>query len=132
MQLSSWTAATSLVLVAFAKSALACDGYLNCHCYNSDGKPNDAATETVCKRYAAGNAQMIVPSDWSDGAKECQYIGKEGERRGKAWHPFGFSNCQWRDMCGEAGATGADSSCRDHAPVGGKSYKAGAIYVKHN
>lgn len=132
MQLPSLAGVNSLVLLTLATSALACDGYLFCHCYNSDGKPNDAATQTVCNRYASGQTQMIDANAWSDGAKECNYIGKDGERRGKFWHPFAISNCDWRVMCGEAGATGSDSSCRDTPPVGGKSYGAGPIIVRHN
>ncbi|KAK6207040.1 hypothetical protein QIS74_13528 [Colletotrichum tabaci] len=132
MQLPSLATASTFVLFALVKTSLACDGYIHCHCYNSDGKPNDAATQTVCNRYAAGNTQMIDANAWSDGAKECKYIGKDGERRGKYWHPFGLGNCDWRVMCGEAGATGSDSSCRDTPPVGPKSYGAGVIIVGHS
>ncbi|GJC89758.1 hypothetical protein ColTof4_08753 [Colletotrichum tofieldiae] len=132
MQLPSFAATSALVLLALSNTALACDGYLFCHCYNSDGRPNDAATQTVCKRYNAGLTNTIDANAWSDGAKECQYVGIAGEKRGKFWHPFGLGNCDWRVMCGEAGATGSDSSCRDHPPQGPKSYGAGPIIVPHN
>ncbi|CAI0643661.1 hypothetical protein CGCSCA4_v005223 [Colletotrichum siamense] len=132
MQLPTLAAAGTLMLVALSKSVLACDGYLFCHCYNSDGKPNDAATQTVCNRYDTKLAKMIDANAWSDGAKECQYIGPEGARIGKYWHPYGYSNCQWREMCQAAGATGTDSSCRDTPPVGGKSYSAGVAFVPHS
>ncbi|GKT43345.1 uncharacterized protein ColSpa_03526 [Colletotrichum spaethianum] len=69
MQLPSFAAAGSLVLIALARSVQACDGYLNCHCYNSNGKANDTATQIVCNRYAANQANMTDANEWSDGAK---------------------------------------------------------------
>lgn len=129
-------AAVSSILLLQPLAALACDGYLHCHCFNADGQPNDAATKSVCDRYAPANAQMIPANDWSDGAQECKYVGPDGEYRGagksRAFHYFGFENCDWRVMCQAAGATGDDSSCRDKPPVGGSSSKAGKLYAPHN
>ncbi|TQN63760.1 hypothetical protein CSHISOI_11659 [Colletotrichum shisoi] len=132
MQLPSLATASTFVLLALVKPSLACGGYLYFHCYNSDGKPNDAATQTVCDRFNDGDTQMIDANQWSDGARECEYIGVEGEVRKGIWHPFAFNNCDVRVMCGEAGATGGDSSCRDKPPRGPDRYKAGVIVVGHN
>ncbi|EKG22449.1 hypothetical protein MPH_00184 [Macrophomina phaseolina MS6] len=129
-------AGISSLLLLQPLAALACDGYLHCHCYDANGQPNDAATSTVCGRYSASNAQMIAANAWSDGARECKYVGPEGEYRGvgksRSYHYYGFENCDWRVMCQAAGATGKDSSCRDKPPVGGKSSGAGNLYAPHN
>ncbi|KAH0435734.1 hypothetical protein CcaCcLH18_04688 [Colletotrichum camelliae] len=125
-----------LILGILSKSATACDGYLFCHCYNSDGKPNDVATKTVCDRYNKGQSNMIDANQWSDGAKECQYVGpkftphRPGRRRGDV-KALGFGNCDWREMCKAAGATGKDSSCRDTPPEGPYSFNRISI-VSHN
>ncbi|KAL0932561.1 uncharacterized protein CTRU02_211524 [Colletotrichum truncatum] len=128
--------AISSLLFLQPLGALACDGYLHCHCYNSDGKPNDVATKAVCDRYSTSNANMIESNPWSDGAKECKYVGPEGAWRGagktRGWHAYAFSNCDWRVMCQNAGATGSDSSCRDKPPLGGKSSPKGTLDVPHN
>ncbi|KAK1999141.1 hypothetical protein LX36DRAFT_655853 [Colletotrichum falcatum] len=108
MKFPSLAAASSLALLALARGALGCAAYRNCHCYNDDGNPNDAATQTVCERFDSGS------TSFADGV--CNYVGKDSVARGKYIYYYGMDNCDWRDMCTAAGATGADSSCDDKAP----------------
>ncbi|KAK1961360.1 hypothetical protein LY78DRAFT_662179 [Colletotrichum sublineola] len=95
----------SLVLLALAQSALGCSTYTVCHCYNASGAPNDNATQTVCSRYEPGLTAYIN--------RECHYIGPEKETDGFITEWYGMDNCEWRDLCKQAGATGPDSSCRE-------------------
>ncbi|KAF4844789.1 hypothetical protein CGCSCA4_v006918 [Colletotrichum siamense] len=132
MRFLNITTPVCLLLAALSTTATACDGYLFCHCYNSDGKPNDVATETVCNRFAKEQSKMIDANQWSDGARECRYAGPEftpydRTRPGGNVKAYGFGNCDWRVMCQEAGATGKDSSCRDTPPEGPKSLNS--IYI---
>ncbi|TDZ65190.1 hypothetical protein CTRI78_v003549 [Colletotrichum trifolii] len=123
MQPPSLAAVGTLALFTLAKTALACDGYLFCHCYDSNGVPNDAITQTVCNRYTAGQTKMIDVNPWSDGARECSITTTtEGIWVGKSWFAYAFGSCDWSKMCSDAGATGSESSCRDHPPVGDGSY----------
>ncbi|KAK1573639.1 uncharacterized protein LY79DRAFT_525416 [Colletotrichum navitas] len=108
MQLPTITAASSLLLVPLiVKGALACSAYTYCHCYDSNGTVNVNATGTVCNRYNYKDSTAVMVSD------ECQYTGKERRWVGKLWVWYGFSNCDFRELCAEAGATGDDSSCRE-------------------
>ncbi|KAI8281199.1 hypothetical protein K4K60_004350 [Colletotrichum sp. SAR11_57] len=130
------TTPVCLLLAALSATVTACDGYLFCHCYNSDGKPNDVATQTVCDRFPKDQSKMIDVNKWSDGAKECQYAGPKftphDPRRPRGdVKAYGFGNCDWRVMCQAAGATGKDSSCRDTPPEGPESYN-GIEIVRHN
>ncbi|KAK1979239.1 hypothetical protein LZ30DRAFT_597368 [Colletotrichum cereale] len=108
MRFPTFATTSSLVLLALAKSALGCSAYKYCHCYNDDGVVNDVATQTVCNRFDSGT------TTFADG--ECQYVGKESIYRGRYVYYYGMKNCDWRVMCGEAGATGPDSSCREMPP----------------
>ncbi|KAK2022349.1 hypothetical protein LX32DRAFT_505196, partial [Colletotrichum zoysiae] len=92
-----------LALLTFAKGVVGCSCYSECHCYNADGVPYDNATETVCNRFVSGATKF------TDG--RCQYIGQVSVTRYPYTHYIGLDNCDWRTMCAEAGATGADSSC---------------------
>ncbi|USP80829.1 hypothetical protein yc1106_08103 [Curvularia clavata] len=91
---------SALALVFLPIAAQACATYQYCHCYDSNGVPNDRVTEAVC-RGLGSNGAMVNPGPKSDGARECQ---GQGDYR--------HSNCSWRQWCQLAGATGSDSSCR--------------------
>jgi hypothetical protein len=94
-------AAPFLLLALGAASAFACDTYYYCHCYDSDGSPNNAATTSVCTYwYGASTANGLD-------ALECS-IG-DG---------MAMNNCDFRKLCGVAFATGSDSSCRDKCESG--------------
>ncbi|EOD52370.1 hypothetical protein GTA08_BOTSDO07498 [Neofusicoccum parvum] len=81
-------------------AAQACAQYKFCHCYDSNGVPNDRATAQVCSGLT-GIASMVGVSKDSDGARECA-----------AAKDKTLGNCSFRQWCKIAGATGADSSCR--------------------
>uniref|UniRef100_L2G169 Secreted protein n=1 Tax=Colletotrichum fructicola (strain Nara gc5) TaxID=1213859 RepID=L2G169_COLFN len=103
MRFLNITTPVCLLLAALSATVTACDGYLFCHCYNSDGKPNDVATQTVCNRFPKDQSKMIDVNKWSDGAKECQYAGPKftphDPRRPRGdVQAYGFGNCDWRGM----------------------------------
>ncbi|EMD59160.1 hypothetical protein COCSADRAFT_255613 [Bipolaris sorokiniana ND90Pr] len=97
MKLSPFT------ILFFPLAISACSNYQSCHCYDSNGVPNNAATAQVCAGFG-DRASMADASRGSDGARECK-ANKSKE--------VVFSNCSWRQWCQIAGATGKDSSCRD-------------------
>ncbi|KAK2042893.1 hypothetical protein LZ31DRAFT_555676 [Colletotrichum somersetense] len=105
MKLPTLATTSSLVLLALSQSALSCSVYRSCHCYDSDGIPNDTATQTSCSRYSASD------TDFTDSA--CQYIGPNTIGWLKSTRYPGMSNCDFRELCTKAGATGSDSSCTD-------------------
>ncbi|KAK1957487.1 hypothetical protein LY78DRAFT_592276, partial [Colletotrichum sublineola] len=107
-----------LALLTLAKGALSCSCYKTCHCYNNDGIPNDNATQTVCNRFDAGS------TSFTDGA--CRYVGPSVNYDGRYGNYIVMNNCDWREMCAQAGATGADSRCDEKVPG---SYK---IAAPHN
>ncbi|GME50721.1 uncharacterized protein CTRU02_13854 [Neofusicoccum parvum] len=88
------------VLLLQPLTALACAHYNRCHCYDSDGKPNDEVTAGVCD---ANDGYLADASAASDGAKECVISGNNS----------GWDNCAFRVACQKSGATGSDSSCRE-------------------
>jgi hypothetical protein len=95
---------TLLALLALSTHASACASYNNCHCYDSDGKPNNGATQTLCNHYKGS----MVP-DESENGEGTSYMECEAQTFGGA---SSFENCDWRIRCQSAGATGNDSSCR--------------------
>ncbi|KAF4304723.1 hypothetical protein GTA08_BOTSDO07498 [Botryosphaeria dothidea] len=92
---------TALAVALLPLAAQACANYKYCHCYDSNGVPNDRATKQVCDGLGTAVGNMIDASKDSDGARECA-----------ATRDKNFNNCSWRQWCQLAGATGADSSCR--------------------
>ncbi|KAF5012684.1 hypothetical protein FDECE_1315 [Fusarium decemcellulare] len=97
-----------LSLLALSAYASACSIYNDCHCYNSDGKPNNDATQTVCNHFS-GSMQLNT----REYGANTQYKECEAKTFGGA---SSFDNCDWRRRCQSAGATGADSSCRSKVP----------------
>ncbi|EXM04691.1 hypothetical protein NOF04DRAFT_18650 [Fusarium oxysporum II5] len=95
-----------LTLSAFAS---ACASYESCHCYDSNGVPNNGATQTVCDHFKGG----MEPNTREYGAN-TQY--KECNVKTFGGGASSFDNCDWRRRCQSAGATGADSSCRSKFP----------------
>ena len=95
-------AALFLFLALGASSTSACASFVFCHCYDSDGTPNNNATESVCNTY--GVLAHVQNNTCEYGAdthyEECWMTG------------FNFDNCEWRKECQNAKATGDDSSCR--------------------
>ena len=89
-----------LLLALGASSASACSQYSHCHCMNSDGNPNDAATKAVCNGEGAGIGSIEPYKSGSDSYTDC--VAQHG-----CWN-----NCSWRKDCYNAGATGSDSHCR--------------------
>ncbi|KAK1954517.1 hypothetical protein LY78DRAFT_594058 [Colletotrichum sublineola] len=105
MKLPTLATTSLLVLLSLSQSALSCSVYRSCHCYDSNGIPNDNATQTSCSRYSA--------SDTSFTNSECQYTGPDYVGGGRNIVFPGMSNCDFRELCTQAGATGSDSSCSD-------------------
>ena len=92
---------SAFAIVLMPIAAQACANYQFCHCYDSNGIPNYKATKQVCDGIGAENGAMQGPSLQSN-TDECRAaIGKT------------HNNCSWRQWCQLAGATGADSSCRE-------------------
>ena len=90
-----------LLFTLEASSASACKFYKACHCYDSDGSPNNTATDTICG-WQKGRLQYDITEYGSDTTyQECFYTSGQP-----------FWNCQWREQCQQVGATGDDSSCR--------------------
>jgi hypothetical protein len=83
-------AAPFLLLTLGAASAFACADYSYCHCYDSNGVPDDKATESVCINWY--NDDIGISSD-------C--VPSLG----------GINNCDFAKLCAVAFATGGDSSC---------------------
>ena len=92
-----------LLLALRASFASACAHYSYCHCMNSDGKPNNAATETVCNGEGAGVGTLMTDT-WDYGSSTTY---KDCLAQAGCW-----DNCSWRQDCQNAGATGSDSVCR--------------------
>ena len=90
-----------LILPAFA--AACSSNYDACHCYNSDTVPNNSATQLVCDG-KQGKIRLNTKEypDAKPGYKECIPADENS-----LW----WNNCDWRRLCQQAGATGADSSC---------------------
>ena len=86
-----------LVLTLGAASASACSNYYLCHCYDSDGVPNNTVTQAVCNLISNQGSMVNVT-----GYLECN---------AGTWS-WGWDNCEWRGECLAAKATGDDSSCR--------------------
>ncbi|KAK2035173.1 hypothetical protein LX32DRAFT_647937 [Colletotrichum zoysiae] len=105
MKLPTLATTGSLVLLALSQSALGCSVYRSCHCYDSDGTPNNDATETSCSHYGASDSSFID--------SECKYIGPDSTGAGRSRLFPGMSNCDFRELCAQAGATGSDSSCSE-------------------
>ncbi|KAK1579682.1 uncharacterized protein LY79DRAFT_563589 [Colletotrichum navitas] len=118
MKLPTLATASSLVLLTLVKSALGCGAYRACNCYNDDGAANDNATQTVCSRFDSGT------TNFTEGV--CQYTGPDSITRVIYMYYYAMDNCDWREMCTEAGATGADSSCDN------KVQEANIEYAHHN
>ncbi|KAF5688831.1 hypothetical protein FDENT_4657 [Fusarium denticulatum] len=95
-----------LTLSAFAS---ACASYESCHCYDSNGIPNNGATQAVCDHYKGG----MEPNTREYGAN-TQY--KQCNVKIFGGGASSFDNCDWRRRCQGAGATGADSSCWNKFP----------------
>ncbi|TEA12147.1 hypothetical protein C8034_v006463 [Colletotrichum sidae] len=91
-----------LASLSLTSAVQACATYQNCHCYDSNGVPNDKATAAVCKY----PSELRVITKGGRTYKECHlYIfGVHGSR--------GLGNCKMREACQGIGATGHDSSCR--------------------
>jgi len=94
------------LLFAFgASSTSACAYYTHCHCYGSDGTPNNTATSTVCDLYKVPKSDPELHPDTFEYGPDTTY--QECEQKGAT----NFYNCVWREQCQRAGATGGDSSC---------------------
>lgn len=85
-----------------ASSASACSWYVFCHCYDSNGLPNNGATKTVCGTHLG--ALRLNQREYGRDTAYTECVSAFG--LGPTW-----DNCQWREQCKDAGATGADSSC---------------------
>lgn len=109
-----------LTILALSTYASACrDDYLVCHCYNSDGKPNNDATHKICDDInrnpgiSLGVGTRPDVREYGQGTKyiECYSIEAKGSPHTPMYH---FNNCDIRKACLAAGATGRDSSCYPH------------------
>jgi hypothetical protein len=90
-------AAQFLLLVLGAASTSACAQYQFCHCINSGGSANDAATTAACN-----NVQGAIRQDPTNTFKEC--CGSPSN-----W----LSNVHFKQYCWIAEAIGDSESCRD-------------------
>ncbi|KAL0945037.1 uncharacterized protein CTRU02_202924 [Colletotrichum truncatum] len=91
---------TLTALLSMASTIYGCDLYKFCHCYDSNGMPNDKATQKVCPGNIEKRTEFGVTFD------ECHH---------HKWRGLGYEvlgNCKFRESCQWAGATGTDSSCR--------------------
>jgi hypothetical protein len=91
----------SFLLILGASLASACSHYGSCHCFDSDGTPNNAATTSVCYSYNGQGSLQNDTTDYGDSTPYLECYANEG-----CWQ-----NCNWRRHCQGAGATGDDSSC---------------------
>ena len=86
-------------------STSACAFYTHCHCYDSDGTPNNVATSDVCDLYRTPPSYPRLIYDTFEYGPNTEH--KECEQTGAGE----FYDCDWKDKCKKAGATGSDSSC---------------------
>ncbi|TDZ68035.1 hypothetical protein CTRI78_v002579 [Colletotrichum trifolii] len=91
-----------LASLSLTSAVQACSVYQHCHCYNSDGVPNDTATAAVCKEFG----ELRDKTDGDRTYKECYFY------KFNFFGSQGIGNCQMRKSCQIRGATGDDSSCR--------------------
>ena len=98
-----------LLFALGASSASACAWYSFCHCYDSDGVPDNKATETVCGSHYG--ALQLNQREYGRDTSYTECISAIGH--GPYWN-----NCYWREDCKSAGATGTDSSCWCKLPIG--------------
>ncbi|KAK1978740.1 hypothetical protein LZ30DRAFT_728236 [Colletotrichum cereale] len=96
-----------LFIATLLAGANACARYEKCHCTNADGTPNNTITTTVCN-----NSNQLAPKSpgWP-----LYYLDENDVTKCIVNQNPNFflapDNCQFRDFCTAAGATGADSSC---------------------
>ncbi|KDN62672.1 hypothetical protein CSUB01_11862 [Colletotrichum sublineola] len=104
------TTSSLVLLLSLAKNALSCAVYTNCHCYDSNGTPNNNATQTACQGYQPSDTSFVAEKS------ACYYIGPP--TTGPSFGPvyMGMNNCDFRVLCAQAGATGSDSSCAGKLP----------------
>jgi hypothetical protein len=88
-----------LIFALGAFSTSACDVFYFCHCYDGDGLYHNLATAAVC----AWQGGELYYATYDNGPDTNNYECFD------EWEQF--SNCDWRDKCHQAGATGSDSSC---------------------
>lgn len=91
-----------LLLALGASSTSACTHYAYCACTNSDGSYDNAHTATVCKGYGAERGQLVratIKHGDDTQNQECMEVHNT------------WNNCEWREKCNNAGATGYDSTC---------------------
>ncbi|KAL1856878.1 hypothetical protein Daus18300_010641 [Diaporthe australafricana] len=90
----------------FAASTQACALYQFCHCTNADGTPDDDSTVTACMAQSEPHKEFTGMS----GFQECHFTGsaQSGFLR---LEENGLDNCDFREACTAAGATGEDSNC---------------------
>ncbi|EFQ36729.1 hypothetical protein CGRA01v4_12241 [Colletotrichum graminicola] len=102
--------ALTLALIAGVKVAEACSLFDNCRCTMADGSINNDITTAACasKRTAADldgsdSTAYTITTDSSNTAT-CQsgFVGKDD---------LTLDNCDFRERCTAAGATGSDSLC---------------------
>ncbi|KAJ0360288.1 hypothetical protein COL154_007709 [Colletotrichum chrysophilum] len=99
---------SAFLTLAFAAYASACASYNDCHCYDSNGVPNNGATKSVCDHFGGSMIKAEREYGASTTYQECEVKTYGGASS--------FDNCDWRRRCQGAGATGADSSCRSKYP----------------
>ncbi|KAI3400753.1 hypothetical protein diail_1962 [Diaporthe ilicicola] len=90
----------------FAASTQACALYQFCHCTSADGTPDDIATLTACMAQSESDKEFTGIS----GFQECHFYG-DAHSGFADLEKNGLDNCDFREACTAAGATGQDSSC---------------------
>ena len=90
----------------FATGSQACALYSVCICTNANGTPDNDATMVACYGQNEPHKALIG----TGGLQECHFTGSENSGF-LGLEENGLDNCNFREACTAAGATGADSSC---------------------
>lgn len=92
--------------ILFAAGAQACALYSACICTNANGTPDNHATQLACHAQNEPHKELIG----TGGLVECHFTG-DANTGFLGLEENGLDNCNFREACAAAGATGDDSSC---------------------
>ncbi|KAI8246556.1 hypothetical protein K4K55_007796 [Colletotrichum sp. SAR 10_96] len=63
---------SAILTLAFAAYASACASYNDCHCYDSNGVPNNGATKSVCDHFGGSMIKAEREYGASTTYQECE------------------------------------------------------------